>query len=58
MILGIDRWFIARFNGGFVSGWYDLDGRKLYVSRGTGLWNGFIFRLGVPPEITLLTLKK
>ncbi len=58
MILGIDRWFIARFNGGFVSGWYDLDDRKLYVSRGTGLWNGFIFRLGVPPEITLLTLKK
>lgn len=58
MILGLDRWFIARFNGGFVSGWYDLGGSRLYVSRGTGLWNGFIFRLGVPPEITLLTLKK
>ncbi len=58
MVIGLDHWFIARFNGGFAAGWYDLGKSKLYVSRGTGLWNGFIFRLGVPAEITLLTLKK
>lgn len=55
MAIGFDR-FIARFNGGYVRGWYDVDGMKLYVSPGTLLWNGFALRLGVPSEITVLTL--
>ena len=29
---------------------------RLFVHPGSGLWNGFAMRLGVPSEITLLTL--
>lgn len=56
MVLGFDR-FIARFNGGFVRGWHQVGGMKLYVSPGTLLWNGFALRLGVPSEITLFVLR-
>jgi predicted MPP superfamily phosphohydrolase len=45
-------------NGGYVSGLYDVGDMQLYVSNGTGLWNGFPVRLGVPPEITKLVLKR
>jgi hypothetical protein len=55
MIVGLDR-FLALLNHGFVSGGYDVGGMKLYVSRGTSLWKGFPVRLGVPAEITLITL--
>ncbi len=48
---------IARFNAGFVNGEYDVDGLKLYVHPGTGLWNGFSYRLGVPSEITRFILR-
>jgi len=47
---------VARFNGGYVRGWYDVGTMKLYVSRGTSLWNGFPMRLLDPAEITLLVL--
>lgn len=47
---------IARFNSGFVKGLYPVHGRNLYVSPGTGLWNGFSCRIGVPAEITLFIL--
>ena len=47
---------VARFNGGYVRGWYDVGPMKLYVSRGTSLWNGFPMRLFDPAEITLLVL--
>ena len=30
----------------------------MYVSSGTSQWSGFAVRLGVPPEIALITLKK
>ncbi len=43
---------VKAFNEGFVSGLYDVGGMKLYVSNGTGLWNGFPIRLGRPAEIT------
>ncbi|MBO4632639.1 MAG: metallophosphoesterase, partial [Lentisphaeria bacterium] len=56
MIRGLD-WIVSRFNGGFVSGLYDVGGMKLYVSNGTGIWNGFPVRLGRDSEITLITLK-
>ncbi len=53
MMFGFDR-IVALFNGGFVSGLYRLeDGTPLYVSNGTGIWNGFPVRLGRPAEITL-----
>lgn len=48
---------IARFNNGFVKGLYQLDNSILYVHPGTGLWNGFSNRLGVPAEITNFILK-
>jgi len=57
MIVGLDR-LIALLNSGFVSGGYDVDGMKLYVSRGTSLWKGFPVRLGVPSEITCITLRR
>lgn len=66
----IDRsWSPARLITEFVAGLYELpmrggpigDGRKtgksfLYVNRGLGTF-GMPLRLGVPPEITLLTLR-
>lgn len=48
---------VAAFNGGFVEGLYDLGDKKLYVSPGTGVWNGFSCRIGVPSEITHFTLR-
>lgn len=49
---------VAKFNGGYVRGWYDVGPMKLYVSRGTSLWNGFPMRLLDPAEITLFTLQR
>lgn len=46
----------ARANGGFVRGWYDVAGMKLYNSPGTSQWDGFIIRLFDPSEISLFTL--
>jgi len=55
MIAGLDR-LIASANNGFVSGLYEAGALKLYVSNGSGIWNGFPFRLGKPAEITLIIL--
>lgn len=57
MIVGLDR-LVARSNAGFVSGQYEVGGMTLYVSNGTGLWPGFALRLGVPSEITRITLRQ
>lgn len=48
----------ARFHGGYVSGYYTVETMRLHVSNGTGLWAGFPVRLGVPSEITLITLSR
>ncbi len=57
-ILGMNK-AIAVMNGGYVYGWYPLQGSaKLYVHSGTGLWNGFAVRLGVPSEIVRFTLRR
>ena len=53
---GLDR-FVARANEGHVRGIYREHGLTLYVNSGTGQWAGFPARLGVPPEITILTLR-
>ncbi len=54
MIYGFDR-IVAAFNKGFVSGLYKFDdGKILYVSNGTGIWNGFPVRAGRPSEITIM----
>ncbi|NTW88416.1 MAG: metallophosphoesterase [Desulfobulbaceae bacterium] len=51
------QWLISTFNGGLVGGLYEVDGMKLYVSPGTGIWSGFSCRLGVPAEITRIILR-
>lgn len=51
------HWLVQLMNEGFVSGLYDVGGMKLYVSNGTGLWNGFPIRLGRPAEITEIILR-
>ena len=56
-IIGMDQ-LVKRANGGFVSGRYEVDGMTLYVSNGAGLWAGFPARIGVPSEITLITLRR
>lgn len=48
---------VASFNKGFVNGLYELNVIKLYVNPGTGLWNGFSCRVGVPSEITHIILR-
>ncbi len=56
MVLGLDR-LIARANGGFVSGRYQIGAMTLYVNNGTALWPGFALRLGVPSELSRITLR-
>lgn len=56
MVYGLAT-LVKRANQGFSSGLYTLNNRHLYVSNGTGLWNGFALRLGYPSEITLFILK-
>lgn len=56
-IIGMDQ-LVKRANGGFVSGRYDVEGMTLYVGNGAGLWAGFPARIGVPSEITLITLRR
>jgi len=57
MIRGLDL-LVARFNCGFVAGHSQVGPLHLYVNRGSGIWNGFPVRLGVPAEITLLSLHR
>ncbi len=56
-ILGLHK-IVQMANQGFVSGFYPLKNMLLYVSNGTGLWAGFPLRLGVPSEITEITLHR
>ncbi len=56
MMLGLDRWIVAPHNKGFVAGLYQYGQSQVYVSRGAGIWPGFTLRLGVPGEISLITL--
>ena len=58
MIAGPPALLVKIANKGFVSGKYQVDGMTLYVSNGAGLWNGFLFRLDVPSEITEIILRK
>jgi hypothetical protein len=47
----------ARFKTPFVSGLYRIDGRSCYVTNGVGTI-GMPVRIGAPPEVVLLTLKR
>ncbi len=54
-VLGL-HYLPQRFNQGFISGLYAVGAMPLYVSNGTGLWNGFAVRIGRPSEITEIVL--
>lgn len=54
-IVGL-HWLVKRSNNGYVSGRYRVGHMQLYVSNGTGLWNGLALRLGRPSEITEFVL--
>ena len=49
--------FPTKLANTYLAGLYDHDGTQIYVNRGTGYW-GPPLRLGIPSEITELTLKK
>ncbi len=44
-------------NDGLVAGLYNRGDAQVYVSRGSGLWNGYSQRIGIPSEITVMTLE-
>ena len=46
-------------NGTYVRGFYrSPEGALLYVHPGSGLWNGFPIRVGVPSEIAVIRLER
>lgn len=49
---------VASFNSSFVKGSYAVNGGRLLVSPGTGLWGGFSCRIGVSSEISLIILER
>ncbi len=48
---------LARIASPYVAGLYKEDGMQLYVNRGLGVF-GIPIRIGMPPEITEMTLKR
>lgn len=57
MIKGFDL-LVAKFNNGYASGLYQVGEMQLYLNNGTALWPGFAVRIGVPSELTVITLKR
>lgn len=55
-VLG-NKWSPAKFRYNEWSGLYEENGQKLYVNSGIG-YVGLPVRIGVNPEITLITLKR
>jgi uncharacterized protein len=52
------RWSLARLLGPHTMGLYSIRGSILYVHRGMGTVGPVPMRLGSPPEIALLTLRR
>lgn len=48
---------LARLASPYVAGLYKENGKQLYVNRGLGVF-GIPMRIGMPPEITELTLRR
>jgi predicted MPP superfamily phosphohydrolase len=57
MEIGNFRWSPSKWTYKHWGGLYKENGQQLYVNRGLG-YTGFPGRVGIRPEITLLTLKK
>ncbi len=56
-IIGFDL-LVREINDHHVRGLYRNGNTRLYLSAGSGQWGGFPLRLGVPSEITEITLVK
>jgi predicted MPP superfamily phosphohydrolase len=56
-LIPVLAYFVARANGGFLKGWYEVDSLMMYVHPGSGLWSGLPMRLFNPSEITLMTVR-
>lgn len=56
-IVGLDLLVAEMGNGGMVRGFYRLGRTKVFVNAGTGQWGGFPLRLGIPSEISEITLR-
>jgi predicted MPP superfamily phosphohydrolase len=56
IIWGMDI-LVGMANGGYYSGFYQVDDTRLYVSNGAGIWRGLPVRLGRNSELTVFTLK-
>jgi predicted MPP superfamily phosphohydrolase len=52
------EWSLARLLGPYTMGLYERGGAHLYVHRGMGTVGPVPVRLGSPPEIALLTLRR
>jgi predicted MPP superfamily phosphohydrolase len=52
------RWSLARLLGPYTMGYFEKDGAQLYVHRGMGTVSPAPLRLGSPPELALLTLRR
>ena len=52
------QWSLARLLGPYTMGLYRHEGAHLYVHRGMGTVGPVPVRLGSPPEIALLTLRR
>jgi len=50
------QWSPAQWKYKYWGGWYQVEQQQLYVNRGLG-YIGIPIRVGMPPEVTLLTLK-
>jgi len=50
------HFLVKRANNGYLAGLYELNGSRMYVSRGTGYW-GPPLRLFAPSEITVVRLQ-
>lgn len=57
MVLGLHR-LVELFNNGFSFGLYQRGNLRVYVSPGTSLWTTMPLRLGIPSEITVITLTR
>jgi predicted MPP superfamily phosphohydrolase len=56
-MMPILKTLVARANGGFLSGLYEVGDLTLFVQPGLGLWGGFPMRILAPSEITILTIR-
>ncbi|MBR5598670.1 MAG: metallophosphoesterase [Alphaproteobacteria bacterium] len=50
------HYFVKQANEGRLAGFYDVDGIKMYISRGTRYW-GPPMRIGAPSEITVFNFE-